>query len=69
MWDLPGPGIKPVSPALAVGFFTTVPPGKSEGTLFRFPLCVGNLLIATVIVRLVLLLFCLTYEGPEAQGG
>ena len=28
MWDLPGPGIKPVSPALAGGFFTTEPPGK-----------------------------------------
>ena len=27
--DLPRPGIKPVSPALAGGFLTTVPPGKS----------------------------------------
>ena len=26
--DLPGPGIEPVSPALA-GFLTTAPPGKS----------------------------------------
>ena len=31
MWDLPGPGIEPVSPALAGGFLTTVPPGKSQG--------------------------------------
>ena len=29
MWDLPGSGLKPVSPALAGGFLTTVPPGKS----------------------------------------
>ena len=29
MWDLPGPGLDPVSPALADGFLTTVPPGKS----------------------------------------
>ena len=29
MWDLPGPGIGPVSPALAGGFLTTAPPGKS----------------------------------------
>ena len=29
MWDLPGPGIEPMSPALAGGFLTTVPPGKS----------------------------------------
>ena len=28
MWDLPGPGIEPVSPALAGGFLTTAPPGK-----------------------------------------
>ena len=29
MWDLPGPGLEPVSPALAGRFLTTVPPGKS----------------------------------------
>ena len=28
MWDLPGPGLKPMSPALAGRFLTTVPPGK-----------------------------------------
>jgi len=28
-WDLPGPGTKPVSPALAGRFFTTEPPGKA----------------------------------------
>ena len=28
-WNLPRPGIKPVSPALAGGFLSTVPPGKS----------------------------------------
>ena len=30
IWDLPGPGIEPVSPALAGGFLTTAPPGKSR---------------------------------------
>ena len=29
MWNLPGPGIEPVSPALAARFLTTGPPGKS----------------------------------------
>ena len=29
MWDLPRPGLEPVSAALAGGFLTTVPPGKS----------------------------------------
>ena len=29
MWDLPGPGLEPVSPALPGGLLTTEPPGKS----------------------------------------
>ena len=29
MWNLRGPGIKPVSPALADRFLTTGPPGES----------------------------------------
>ena len=29
-WDLPGPGIEPVSPALAGRFLSTLPPGKSQ---------------------------------------
>ena len=28
MWDLPGPGIKPETPALQGGFLTTGLPGK-----------------------------------------
>ena len=34
MWDLPRPGLEPVSPALAGGFLTTAPPGKSLGMYF-----------------------------------
>ena len=30
MWDLPRPGLKPMSPALAGGFLTTAPLGKHE---------------------------------------
>ena len=33
MWDLPRPGLEPVSPALAGRFSTTEPPGKPS------PLC------------------------------
>ena len=29
MWDPPGPGLEPASPALSGGFPTTEPPGKS----------------------------------------
>ena len=34
MWDLPRPGLEPVSPALAGGFSTTAPPGKPRVCLF-----------------------------------
>ena len=35
MWDRPGPGIEPVSPALAGGFLTTAPPEKSLGEYLK----------------------------------
>ena len=36
-WDLPGPGLEPVSPVLAGRFLTTAPPGKPlEGDFFFF---------------------------------
>ena len=31
MWDVPRPGLKPVSPALSGGLSTTAPPGKPLG--------------------------------------
>ena len=34
MWDLPRPGLEPVSPALAGGFSTTAPPGKPLQVIF-----------------------------------
>ena len=36
MWDLLGPGIEPMSPALAGGFFTTELPGKLKAEPFPF---------------------------------
>ena len=35
VWDLPGPGLEPVSPTLAGGVLTTVPPGKSPKWIFE----------------------------------
>ena len=34
MWDLLGPGLEPLSPALAGGFLTTASPGKSSDSQF-----------------------------------
>ena len=40
MWDLPEPGLEPVSPAWAGGFLTTAPPGKSLASHLCFgPTC------------------------------
>ena len=35
MWDLPRPGLEPVSPALAGRFSTTAPPGKPLLAIFE----------------------------------
>ena len=44
MWDLPGPGHEPVSPALAGGFLTTAPPGKPR-LFVMIPLYLSSSLI------------------------
>ena len=36
MWDLPRPGLEPVSPALAGRFSTTAPPGKPFFFFYTF---------------------------------
>ena len=35
IWDLPGPGLEPVSPALAGGFLTIVSPAKPNPRLLK----------------------------------
>ena len=35
MWDPLGPGLEPVSPALAGGFLTTAPPGEPFPFFFK----------------------------------
>ena len=39
IWDLPRPGLEPVSPELAGAFSTTAPPGKPPGPLFNRVVC------------------------------
>ena len=43
LWDLPRPETKPVSPALAGGFLSTLPLGKSQVYLLWIMLLVSNL--------------------------
>ena len=53
MWALPGPGVKPVSPALAGGFLSTAPPGKSSLSILMLMVLNGFL----SYMLLLLLLF------------
>ena len=45
MWDLPGPGPEPTSPALAGGFLTTAPPVKSQGGFVKKNYLINYLLV------------------------
>ena len=42
MWDLPRPGLEPVSPALAGRFSTAAPPGKPQAAFIEHLLCAGH---------------------------
>ena len=43
VWDLPGPGLEPMSPALVGGFLTTAPPRKSVKNSYNLKIQVQNL--------------------------
>ena len=42
MWDLPGPGLERVSPALAGGLLTTAPPGKPGKIFLKHVTALGD---------------------------
>ena len=69
IWDLPRPGLEPVSPALAGRFPTTAPPGKPCPTLkmhvSKLTCCLNFYSQDSVLVSLWP--FCLN-GGPQAQG-
>ena len=56
MWDLRGPGLELMSPALAGGFLTTAPPGKPNNEYFLSinmlppPNCTGHIYTKKVFV-------------------
>ena len=66
MWDLPGPGNEPVSPASAGGLSTTAPPGKPNRThsnrLCRQ--CACSLLVQDVLQESVLHLVLMCLQFP-----
>ena len=60
MWDLPGPGLEPLSPALAGGFLTTAPPGKPLLKIFFF-LMWTIFKVFTEFVTILLLFYVLVF--------
>ena len=49
MWDLPRPGLEPVSPALVGRFSTTAPPGKPHNKFLRTK-CGMNFLFSNLFI-------------------
>ena len=67
--DLPNPGIKPASPALADKFFTTEPPGKPSVFLLFFealsPIC-GNYVHMSLCMCVIIGLWShLSHQSPR----
>ena len=56
MWDLPRPGLEPVSPALAGRFLTTAPPGKPQqnSILISVFLFYSKYMILTIVLNYAL---------------
>ena len=59
MWDLPRPGLEPVSLALAGRFLTTAPPGKPLSELSE--LNIHALDIFSIVFFLIVINFILTH--------
>ena len=57
MWDLPGSGIEPLSPALAGGFFTTEPPGEPCVQVFLWTYVFVSYILR-IRIRIILELLC-----------
>ena len=64
MWNLPRPGLEPVSPALAGGFLTTAPPGKPPPHYFLNPILSDKLQICIFITLRSLTFLTNPFNSP-----
>ena len=68
MWDLPGPGLEPVSPALAGRFLTTEPPGKSWARDFHFKIIRGIDSLSVLVTEAVIFMLVAEAGSPGQLG-
>ena len=68
MWDLPGSGIKPTSPALAGRFFTTEPPGTALNFFHGKGLTVTRALVSLFYFLLYVLVSSPNLLLPSGSG-
>ena len=63
MWDLPGPGVKPVSLALQSGFLTTGPSKKPHKSFYYIPPILTLLeFLSWMDVEFCQMLFCICWD-------
>ena len=67
MWDIPGPGLEPVSPALAGGFLTTAPPGKPPICSFFWSVFSFESLSIVIIAALTLFYVGWNFWDADAE--
>ena len=62
VWELPGPGLEPLSPALVGGFLTTAPPGKPLSFFnikISIYICILSSFTSYTEVNILQILFCI----------
>ena len=69
MWDLPRPGLEPVSPALAGRFSTAAPPGKPLKFLFLVKNILYRLLCDDTVILFEYSHFMFKKNSPGFPGG
>ena len=66
MWDLPGPGLEPVSPALAGGLVTAASPGKPS-TFFLVSYSATDQQVFSVLLYQMMFCVCSTFFSGKSS--
>ena len=67
MWDLPRPGLEPVSPALAGRFSTTAPPGKPLTYFYLTLIMIGFIGVRAVFQKINFMFMLFPTKNPPSK--